>query len=107
GAALLLAVSQPQLEPRLTADVLQVAADALEVDRGAGDQEHPWGRLVHRAQDGIRRPGRRSRPAASALDAARRYSYCNAASTFRCAARRAGKIAASIPARIAAITNTT
>ena len=35
------------------------------------------------------------------------YSYCSASSTFSRAARRAGKIAARIPARIAAITNTT
>ena len=34
------------------------------------------------------------------------YSYCKAASTFSRAARRAGAIAASMPARIAAITNT-
>ena len=34
------------------------------------------------------------------------YSYCNAASTFSRAARRAGAIAAIMPAMTAAITNT-
>ena len=38
-------------QPRLSADVLQVAAHALEVDRGPGDQEDGGGGLVHRADD--------------------------------------------------------
>jgi hypothetical protein len=35
------------------------------------------------------------------------YSYCSASSTFSLDARLAGRIAASIPARIATPTNTT
>ena len=37
----------------------------------------------------------------------RGYSYCSASSTFSLEARRAGRIAASIPARIAMPTKTT
>ena len=50
---------EPALEPRLPADLLQVAAHPLDVDRGAGDQEDFRGGLVHRADDPTYSFGRR------------------------------------------------
>ena len=42
---------QTALQPRLAADIAQVAAHPLEVDRRARDQEDGWTCLVHRADD--------------------------------------------------------
>src|SRR3954453_9743922 len=44
-------LAEAALQPRLAADVSQVAAHAIHVDRRAGDQEDLWGCLVHRADD--------------------------------------------------------
>ena len=50
---------QAPLQPGLPADVLQVAAHPLDVDRWAGDQEDRGARLVHRA-DGCYMPASRA-----------------------------------------------
>src|SRR6202035_4768056 len=55
---------EPALEPRLAADVLQVAAHPLHIDRRPGDQEHGGAGLVHRAVDATSNLGRSRRAAA-------------------------------------------
>ncbi len=54
----LLALAQATFEPGLPADVAQVAAHPLLIDRGAGDQEDRWARFVHRADDPTYSSGR-------------------------------------------------
>src|ERR1700730_336725 len=57
GAALPLGLAQAALQPRLPADVPQVAAHPLQVDRGAGDEVDGGAGGVHGADDATGRVG--------------------------------------------------
>src|SRR5439155_291294 len=113
------APAHPALELPLAGRVLPAAPDRSARRRRAprhlplrqqrvraADRERkaprPTIRAVGRGDDGRDVP--RPRGARAAEVGSARYSYCSALRTFRREARRAGRIAATIPARIASTT---